>query len=228
MAYEQKIGLSRRLTQSLVITRSSSTRSRSCSSPARISRTLVQEEVEQNPTLEELSRRAGGSRGRGRRRHARRAHARARRRDERRGAQPIKDETPSELAPEASNLGDINWDEYLSDYANNFTQGSLSGGSGGDYDEEKRPSLENTLTRDFVAGRPPDLAAPHGRLRRRGADARRRPDRQHGRERLPRDLDRGRGLRGRRRPRVRRARRCARSRSSIRRACSRAICASAC
>src|SRR5262245_5146641 len=62
-------------------------------------------------------------------------------------AAPAADETPAEVAPEESTLGDINWEEYLSDYASNTTQGSLSSGSYSDFDEERRPSLENTLTR---------------------------------------------------------------------------------
>ena len=62
-------------------------------------------------------------------------------------AAPASDETPAEVAPDESTLGDINWEEYLSDYANNTTQGSLSSGSYPDFDEERRPSLENTLTR---------------------------------------------------------------------------------
>src|SRR5262245_3276387 len=62
-------------------------------------------------------------------------------------AAPANDETPAEVAPEESTLGDINWEEYLSDYASNTTQGSLSSGSYSDFDEDRRPSLENTLTR---------------------------------------------------------------------------------
>jgi len=147
MAYEQKIGLSRRLTQSLVITPQLKHAIKILQLSRADLETLVQEEVEQNPTLEELSE---GQ-------EDREVEASEATPDERmpelvdavsgEEPNPIKDETPTELAPEASNLGDINWDEYLSDYANNFTQGSLSGGSGGDYDEEKRPSIENTLTR---------------------------------------------------------------------------------
>jgi RNA polymerase sigma-54 factor len=147
MAYEQKIGLSRRLTQSLVITPQLKHAIKILQLSRADLETLVQEEVEQNPTLEELSE---GQ-------EDREVEASEATPDERmpelvdavggEEPSPIKDETPTELAPEASNLGDINWDEYLSDYANNFTQGSLSGGSGGDYDEEKRPSIENTLTR---------------------------------------------------------------------------------
>jgi RNA polymerase sigma-54 factor len=147
MAYEQKIGLSRRLTQSLVITPQLKHAIKILQLSRADLETLVQEEVEQNPTLEEL---AEGQ-------EDREVEVEDATPDERmpelvdpvsgEETVPVKDETPTELAPEASNLGDINWDEYLSDYANNFTQGSLSAGSGGDYDEEKRPSIENTLTR---------------------------------------------------------------------------------
>lgn len=152
MAYEQKIGLSRRLTQSLVITPQLKHAIKILQLSRADLETLVQEEVEQNPTLEELS---DGQ-------EDREVEAEDATPDERmpelhdamsgEEAIPQKDETPTELAPEQSNLGDINWDEYLSDYANNFTQGSLSGGSGGDYDEEKRPSIENTLTRASSLG----------------------------------------------------------------------------
>ncbi|MBM4243590.1 MAG: RNA polymerase factor sigma-54 [Deltaproteobacteria bacterium] len=147
MAYEQKIGLSHRLTQSLVITPQLKHAIKILQLSRADLETLVQEEVEQNPTLEELS---DGQ-------EDREVEAEEATPDDRmpelvdamsgEESIPARDETPTELAPEQSNLGDINWDEYLSDYANNFTQGSLSGGSGGEYDEEKRPSIENTLTR---------------------------------------------------------------------------------
>ena len=41
----------------------------------------------------------------------------------------------------------MNWEEYLSDYASNLSQGSMSAGAGSDWDEERRPSVENTLSR---------------------------------------------------------------------------------
>jgi RNA polymerase sigma-54 factor len=147
VAYEQKIGLSRRLTQSLVITPQLKHAIKILQLSRQDLEHLVSEEMEQNPTLEELiegqeemelEREIGTP-------------------DERMpelvdpttetAAPTNNDETPTELAPEESNLGDINWEEYLSDYANNTTQGSLSSGSYADYDEERRPSLENTLTR---------------------------------------------------------------------------------
>jgi RNA polymerase sigma-54 factor len=147
MAYEQKIGLSRRLTQSLVIT----PQLKHAIKILQLSRAdleqLVSEEVEQNPTLESLEL--------GQEEHE--VEALSTTPDERMpeltdptsedAPAPPAEETASELAPEQSNLGDINWEEYLSDYANNLSQGSMSAGSGGDFDEDRRPSLENTLTR---------------------------------------------------------------------------------
>ncbi len=133
MAYEQRIGLSRRLTQSLVIT----PQLKHAIKILQLSRAdleqLVAEEVEQNPTLESLE--LG--------QEEMELDAEAPTPDERMpelvdptstdvAPAPQADETPSELAPESSNLGDINWEEYLSDYANNFTQGSMSAGSAGD------------------------------------------------------------------------------------------------
>jgi RNA polymerase sigma-54 factor len=146
VAYEQKIGLSRRLTQSLVITPQLKHAIKILQLSRQDLEQLVSEEMEQNPTLEELAegqeeieldREVGTP-------------------DERmpeltdptaETAAPASDETPAEVAPDESTLGDINWEEYLSDYANNTTQGSLSSGSYSDFDEERRPSLENTLTR---------------------------------------------------------------------------------
>jgi len=146
VAYEQKIGLSRRLTQSLVITPQLKHAIKILQLSRQDLEQLVSEEMEQNPTLEELAegqeeieldREVGTP-------------------DERmpeltdptaETAAPASDETPAEVAPDESTLGDINWEEYLSDYASNTAQGSLSSGSYSDFDEERRPSLENTLTR---------------------------------------------------------------------------------
>src|SRR5215510_15378598 len=115
MAYEQKIGLSRRLTQSLVITPQLKHAIKILQLSRADLETLVQEEVEQNPTLEELS---DGQ-------EDREVEAEDATPDERmpelsdgsssEQVLPAKDETPTELAPEQSNLGDINWDEYLAD-----------------------------------------------------------------------------------------------------------------
>jgi RNA polymerase sigma-54 factor len=147
MAYEQKIGLSRRLTQSLVIT----PQLKHAIKILQLSRAdleqLVSEEIEQNPTLESLEL--------GQEEHE--VEPLSTTPDERMPelTDPTSEEAPpapaeetaSELAPEQSNLSDINWEEYLADYANNLSQGSMSAGSGGDFDEDRRPSLENTLTR---------------------------------------------------------------------------------
>ncbi len=146
MAYEQKIGLSRRLTQSLVIT----PQLKHAIKILQLSRAdleqLVSEEVEQNPTLESLE--LG--------QEEQELEALSQTPDERmpelvdptsEGAPERVEESSTELTPESSSLGDINWDEYLANYANNFTQGSMSAGTAGDYDEDRRPSLENTLTR---------------------------------------------------------------------------------
>jgi RNA polymerase sigma-54 factor len=146
MAYEQKIGLSRRLSQSLVIT----PQLKHAIKILQLSRTdleqLVSEEMAQNPTIEELQE---GQ-------EEQEVEAELATPDERLPelmdpttsveAPPAAEET-QELAPESSSLGEVNWDEYLENYANNFTQGSMSAGSGSDYDEDKRPSIENTLTR---------------------------------------------------------------------------------
>jgi RNA polymerase sigma-54 factor len=146
MAFEQKIGLSRRLQQTLVIT----PQLKHAIKILQLSRAdleqLVTEEMEQNPTLEEL---AVGQ-------EELEAEAESVTPDERMPelvdpttsaeASPKEESTP-ELDPAESRLGDINWEEYLSDYAGNSAQGSLSAGSGADYDEDKRPTLENTLSR---------------------------------------------------------------------------------
>jgi len=147
MAYEQKIGLSRRLTQSLVIT----PQLKHAIKILQLSRAdleqLVSDEVEQNPTLESLE--LG--------QEEQEIDQLSQTPDERmpelvdptseESPSPPAEETASEITPETSTLGDINWEEYLSDYASNFSQGSMSAGGGGDFDEDRRPSLENTLTR---------------------------------------------------------------------------------
>lgn len=144
MAYEQKLSISGRLQQSLVITPQLKHAIKILQLSRADLETLVNEEMEQNPTIEEL--------GVGQEDFE--AELDSRTPDERIGelADPVanpegaKAETPEqELAPEASQLGDINWEEYLSDYANNATQGSMSGG-GGDWDEN-RSGIENTLAR---------------------------------------------------------------------------------
>ena len=144
MAYEQKISISGRLQQSLVITPQLKHAIKILQLSRADLETLVTEEMEQNPTIEEL--------GVGQEDFE--AEQDSRTPDERVGelADPVtnpeaaKAETPEqELSPEESQLGDINWEEYLSDYATNATQGSMSGG-GGDWDEN-RSGIENTLER---------------------------------------------------------------------------------
>ena len=146
MAYEQKISISGRLQQSLVITPQLKHAIKILQLSRTDLETLVNEEMEQNPTIEEL--------GVGQEDFE--AERESQTPDERLGelADPVanpedaKAETPEqELSPEASELGDINWEEYLSDYANNATQGSMSGGGGGGDWDENRSGIENTLAR---------------------------------------------------------------------------------
>src|SRR3982751_3910236 len=56
---------------------------------------------------------------------------------------PAADEAPEAAA--ASALGEIDWKEYLDNYGNDFHSGPS--GSSNDYDEDKRPALENTLVK---------------------------------------------------------------------------------
>jgi RNA polymerase sigma-54 factor len=146
MAYEQKLGLSRRLQQTLVITPQLKHAIKILQLSRADLETLVTEEMEQNPTIEEV--------GLGQEDFE--AEADTRTPDERMGElnDPVADreagtnETPEkELSPEDSQISDINWEEYLADYANNSAQGSMSAGAGGDWDEN-RPGLENTLARE--------------------------------------------------------------------------------
>jgi RNA polymerase sigma-54 factor len=67
------------------------------------------------------------------------------------GATPSTDEWRPEgdVAPEvatASGLGEIDWKEYVENYGNDF-HGAPAGAGGGEQDDDKRPALENTLTR---------------------------------------------------------------------------------
>lgn len=149
MGFEPKLGMGPRteLRQGLVIT----PQLKQAIRILQLSRTdleqLVAEEVEQNPTLESLE--LG--------QEEIEVESLSTTPDERMpelsdptdvDAPPAPvEETAAELAPEQSNLGDINWDEYLADYSNNLSQGSMSAGGAGDYDEDRRPSIENTLTR---------------------------------------------------------------------------------
>jgi RNA polymerase sigma-54 factor len=67
------------------------------------------------------------------------------------GATPSTDEWRPEgdVAPEvatASGLGEIDWKEYVENYGNDF-HGAPASAGGGEQDDDKRPALENTLTR---------------------------------------------------------------------------------
>ena len=146
MAFEPKMRLTTGLKQSLVIT----PQLKHAIKILQLSRVdleqLVSEEMEQNPTLEEL----------GVGQEDMEAERETATPDDRIGevvdptqpeAESREREEATEVDPGESNLSEMNWEEYLSDYAANTSHGSLSAGSGGDFDEDRRPSLENTLTR---------------------------------------------------------------------------------
>ena len=57
--------------------------------------------------------------------------------------QPVEDAAPDVSA--ASSLGEIDWKEYLDNYGNDFH--SVPAGAGAAPDDDKRPTLENTLVR---------------------------------------------------------------------------------
>ncbi len=145
MAFEPKMRLTTGLKQTLVITPQLKHAIKILQLSRADLETLVTEELEQNPTLEELSLGQEDM-------EAERESATP---DDRMGEvvdptnqeieAPVKEEKGEVEAD--SSIGDINWEEYLSDYAANSSHGSMSAGSGNDFDEDKRPSLENTLTR---------------------------------------------------------------------------------
>ncbi len=145
MAFEPKMRLTTGLKQTLVITPQLKHAIKILQLSRADLETLVTEEMEQNPTLEELS--VGQEEM-----EAERETATP---DDRMGevVDPTNQEVEAPAKEESgeveaeSNLGDINWEEYLSDYAANSSHGSMSAGSGNDFDEDKRPSLENTLSR---------------------------------------------------------------------------------
>ena len=147
MAYEPRMGLTQGLRQSLVITPQLKQAIKILQLAQIDLALLVTEEVEQNPTLEVLD---DGQ-------EEVDVESLSMTPDERMpeledptaadAAPAVVEETAAELAPENSTLSDINWEEYLSDYASNVSQGSMSAGGGSDWDEERRPTLENTLTR---------------------------------------------------------------------------------
>jgi RNA polymerase sigma-54 factor len=148
MAFEPKMGLTQGLRQTLVITPQLKQAIKILQLAQVDLAQLMAEEAEQNPTLEVLD--AGeedpdveGS---------------AQASDDRlqeladptaadAGSAPT-EEVAAELAPETSTLSEMNWEEYLSDWATNLSQGSMSAGAGGEWDEDRRPSVENTLSRD--------------------------------------------------------------------------------
>lgn len=145
MAFEPKMRLTTGLKQTLVITPQLKHAIKILQLSRADLETLVTDEMEQNPTLEDVS---NGQ-------EEMEAERETATPDDRMGEvqdptnteveAPVKEES-GEVDGEA-NLGDINWEEYLSDYAANSSHGSMSAGSGNDFDEDKRPSLENTLTR---------------------------------------------------------------------------------
>lgn len=53
-------------------------------------------------------------------------------------------ETTSELQVDANNMREIDWKDYLENYSNDFHGATATAA---DYDEDKRPALENVLTR---------------------------------------------------------------------------------
>jgi len=145
MAFEPKMRLTTGLRQTLVITPQLKHAIKILQLSRADLEVLVTEEMEQNPTLEELS--VG--------QEEMEADRETATPDDRMGevVDPTQTETEAPAKEEsgevepAESVGDINWEEYLSDYAANTSHGSLSAGSGNDFDEDKRPSLENTLTR---------------------------------------------------------------------------------
>ncbi|MFM7144455.1 MAG: RNA polymerase factor sigma-54 [Alphaproteobacteria bacterium] len=146
MAFEAKIGLTQGLRQSLVITPQLKQAIKILQLAQVDLAQLMAEEAEQNPTLEVLD---AGEEGvdldvdpTPDERMQELADPTAED-----VAPPQVEEAAVELAPETSTLSDMNWEEYLSDWASNLSQGSLSAGAGADWDEDRRLSVENTLSR---------------------------------------------------------------------------------
>ena len=147
MAFEPKMGLTMGLRQTLVITPQLKQAIKILQLAQVDLAQLMAEEAEQNPTLEVLDAGEEGSDLEGEDSAP----------DDRMqeladpvagDAAPAQGEEPAaELAPETSTLSDMNWEEYLSDWASNLSQGSMSAGAGSDFDEDRRPSVENTLSR---------------------------------------------------------------------------------
>src|SRR5215467_4680341 len=112
MAYEQKIGLSRRLTQSLVITPQLKHAIKILQLSRQDLEQLVAEEMAQNPTIEEMQE---GQ-------EEQEVEAETQTPDERLPElvdptvtveAPPAEDAAQELQPDKSDLGDINWEEYL-------------------------------------------------------------------------------------------------------------------
>lgn len=148
MAFEPKMGLTQGLRQTLVITPQLKQAIKILQLAQVDLAQLMAEEAEQNPTLEVLD--AGeedpdveGSTQASDDRLQELADPTA----ADAGSAPT-EEVAAELAPETSTLSEMNWEEYLSDWATNLSQGSMSAGAGGEWDEDRRPSVENTLSRD--------------------------------------------------------------------------------
>jgi RNA polymerase sigma-54 factor len=101
---------------------------------------LVDEELTQNPTLEEGIEQREDEKDTPRTEE--RLETTAKGEDEwDEGSTPR--ETTNEIEPE-NGLNAIDWREYLANYSNDWHGASSTSG---DYDDEKRPSLESTLDR---------------------------------------------------------------------------------
>ncbi len=152
MAFEHRIGLQQKLKQTLVIT----PQLKAAIKILQLSRTdldlLVTEEFEQNPALEEL--------GPGEEDIEIESDTPG---DDRMPdlIDPTQEESRApaegelaEITADESRIGEIDWAEYLANYATNETHGSLTAGAGtgADYDEDSRPTVENTLARAFSLG----------------------------------------------------------------------------
>lgn len=105
---------------------------------------LVEQELEENPVLEEaLDGREEGETAEEPPRTEERLEAAAGEAEAEWPESAPQRETTTELVPE-NGLNGIDWNEYLSTYSNDWHSSSATGA---DYDDERRPSLENTLVR---------------------------------------------------------------------------------
>lgn len=101
--------------------------------------TLIDEEMSENPVLEEDIEEISTSPDRGRNAEEGEPSAPA----PEGGYEAPQRETTNELEP-SDRLGEIDWREYLDNYSNDWHGGT---GESGDFDDEKRPALENILVR---------------------------------------------------------------------------------